>query len=136
MKKLLLSISMLLISSISFAQFYFYTIDFEDTSSLYRLRIDTASNPNNIWQVGAPQKTVFTSAYSSPNVIVTDTINPYPINDTSSFTIVNIAGAGYVVVHTASLFGQYSVNSDTLTDFGMIEFSPDNGTSWYDIVND
>ncbi|MFI5219600.1 MAG: T9SS type A sorting domain-containing protein [Bacteroidia bacterium] len=136
MKKYLLLIPLMLISAVSFAQFDFYTIDFEDTASLHYLRIDTASNPNNIWQVGAPQKTIFTNAYSSPNVIVTDTINPYPINDTSSFIIVDVAGTGYTFVHTASLQGEYSVNSDTLTDFGMIEFSPDNGTSWYDIVND
>ena len=136
MKKYLLLIPLMLISAVSFAQFYFYTLDFDDTASLYHLRIDTASNPNNIWQVDAPQKTIFTNAYSSPNVIITDIINPYPVNDTSSFTIVNIAGVGYTSPHTASLLGEYSVNSDTLTDFGLIEFSPDNGTSWYDIVND
>jgi len=136
MKKLLLLIPLMLISVVSSAQFYFYTLDFEDTAALHHLRIDTASNPNNIWQVGAPQKTIFTNAYSSPNVIITDTINPYPINDTSSFTIVNVAGTGYTSPHTASLQGVYSVNSDTLTDFGTIEFSPNNGTSWYNIVND
>ena len=128
---------MMLFSVASFSQSsYFYTLDFEDTAALHHLRIDTVSNLNNIWQVGAPQKTIFTNAYSNPNVIVTDTINPYPINDTSSFTIVNVAGDGFTYPHTASLIGEYSVNSDTLTDFGTIEFSPDNGTSWYDIIND
>ncbi len=128
---------MMLFSVASFSQSsYFYTLDFEDTAALHHLRIDTVSNLNNIWQVGAPQKTIFTNAYSNPNVIVTDTINPYPINDTSSFTIVNVAHDGFTAPHTASLIGEYSVNSDTLTDFGTIEFSPDNGTSWYDIIND
>ena len=127
----------MLFSVASFSQSsYFYTLDFEDTAALHHLRIDTVSNLNNIWQVGAPQKTIFTNAYSNPNVIVTDTINPYPINDTSSFTIVNVAHDGFTAPHTASLIGEYSVNSDTLTDFGTIEFSPDNGTSWYDIIND
>ena len=127
----------MLFSVASFSQSSsFYTLDFEDTAALHHLRIDTVSNLNNIWQVGAPQKTIFTNAYSNPNVIVTDTINPYPINDTSSFTIVNVAGDGFTYPHTASLIGEYSVNSDTLTDFGTIEFSPDNGTSWYDIIND
>ena len=127
----------MLFSVASFSQSSsFYTLDFEDTAALHHLRIDTVSNLNNIWQVGAPQKTIFTNAYSNPNVIVTDTINPYPINDTSSFTIVNVAHDGFTAPHTASLIGEYSVNSDTLTDFGTIEFSPDNGTSWYDIIND
>ena len=136
MKKLLLLIPMLFLSAQSFSQFCNYTLDFEDTISLQNLRIDTTSNPNNIWQVGAPQKNIFTTSISSPNVIVTDTINSYPVNDTSSFTIVNIAGFGYTAPHTALLQGEYAVDSDTLTDFGMIEFSPDNGASWYDIVND
>ncbi|MBK6444498.1 MAG: T9SS type A sorting domain-containing protein [Bacteroidetes bacterium] len=137
MKKYLLLILMMLFSVASFSQSSsFYTLDFEDTAVLHHLRIDTVSNLNNNWQVGAPQKTIFTNAYSNPNVIVTDTINPYPINDTSSFTIVNVAGDGFTYPHTASLIGEYSVNSDTLTDFGTIEFSPDNGTSWYDIIND
>ncbi|MBK6840035.1 MAG: T9SS type A sorting domain-containing protein [Bacteroidetes bacterium] len=137
MKKYLLLILMMLFSVASFSQSSsFYTLDFEDTAALHHLRIDTVSNLNDIWQVGAPQKPIFTNAYSNPNVIVTDTINPYPINDTSSFTIVNVAGDGFTYPHTASLIGEYSVNSDTLTDFGTIEFSPDNGTSWYDIIND
>ena len=128
---------MMLFSVASFSQSsYFYTLDFEDTAALHHLRIDSVSNLNDIWQVGTPQKPIFTNAYSNPNVIVTDTINPYPINDTSSFTIVNVAGDGFTYPHTASLIGEYSVNSDTLTDFGTIEFSPDNGTSWYDIIND
>ena len=127
----------MLFSVASFSQSSsFYTLDFEDTAALHHLRIDSVSNLNDIWQVGAPQKTIFTNAYSNPNVIVTDTIIPYPINDTSSFTIVNVAGDGFTYPHTASLIGEYSVNSDTLTDFGTIEFSPDNGTSWYDIIND
>ena len=121
---------MMLFSVASFSQSSsFYTLDFEDTAALHHLRIDSVSNLNDIWQVGAPQKTIFTNAYSNPNVIVTDTINPYPINDTSSFTIVNVAGDGFTYPHTASLIGEYSVNSDTLTDFGTIEFSPDNSTS-------
>ena len=128
---------MMLFSVASFSQSSsFYTLDFEDTAALHHLRIDSVSNLNDIWQVGAPQKPIFTNAYYNPNVIVTDTINPYPINDTSSFTIVNVAGDGFTYPHTASLIGEYSVNSDTLTDFGTIEFSPDNGTSWYDIIND
>ena len=34
------------------------------------------------------------------------------------------------------LDGYYVVNSDTLKDYGTIEFSPDNGTTWIDLVND
>ena len=48
------------------------------------IEIDT----NSVWQIGPPNKEVhFKSASTVPNVIVTDTINPYPINDTSRFQI-------------------------------------------------
>lgn len=101
------------------------------------LWIDTVSNPNNIWQVGSPQKSVFTNAYSSPNVIVTDSIDSYPTNDTSTFIVTNAAfGSAPNGTHTFQLQGQYYVNSDTLTDFGMIEFSPDKGLTWVNLLND
>lgn len=140
MKIILLSISLTLISAASFGQWLgdnFYTLNFEDTFELHHLRIDTLTNQNNLWQVGSPQKTFFTSAFSTPNVIVTDTINSYPTNDTSSFIIVNVAsGSGFVWPHTVILAGEYNVNSDSLTDYGTIEFSPDNGTTWVDLIND
>lgn len=113
-----------------------YYINFDDGQCMEGLYIDTASNVNNIWQSGSPQKTVFNSAYSTPNSIVTDTINPYPINDTSSFIISHIAGSGFYYGHTASILGYYMVNSDSLNDYGSIELSPDNGNTWIDIIND
>ena len=125
--------------STSFAQLYdyMYDLNFDSQSGLQHLTIDTVSNPNNIWQIGAPQKTVFTSAYSTPNVLVTDTVGDYPINDTSIFIITNVAyGGGFETPHTVILAGQYYINSDTLTDYGKIEFSPDNGTTWVDMLND
>ncbi len=49
-----------------------------------KIQIDT-SQQGNIWQIGRPQKILFNLAFSIPNAIVTDTLNTYPINDTSSF---------------------------------------------------
>lgn len=100
------------------------------------LFIDTITNPNNIWQIGKPIKPVFNSAYSVPNVIVTDTINSYPINDTSSFVFKNEANMGFYFGYEVSIKAYYYVNSDTLTDYGKIEFSPDNGSTWIDLLND
>jgi len=107
------------------------------TEGRANLSIDTVTNPNNIWQIGQPQKSVFTSAVSTPNVIVTDTMNSYPINDTSSFTIELTIDTIYS--HEARLLAfevSYNVNSDTLTDYGMIEYSPDNGSTWFDLLKD
>jgi hypothetical protein len=110
---------------------YEYTLTFEDPSYFNHIII-----PNNKWQIGAPQKNLFTSAYSPTNVIVTDKTNSYPINDTSIFIIKNIANQGFLhLTGTAQLSGKYFVNSDTLVDFGKIEFSPNNGLTWINLLN-
>ena len=139
MKIFLLIISLTFVSVTSFGQWSLdnYDLNFDDTIGIQHVTIDTTSNPDNIWQIGTPQKSIFTSSFSSPNAIITDTINSYPSNDTSVFIITNVAsGGGFEWAHTVILSGQYFVNSDTLTDFGTIEFSPDNGSTWIDLVND
>jgi len=61
----LTTILFIVLSISAYSQEYWdYDINFEDTNQFFRLNIDTISNPNNIWQIGEPQKTVFTSAYS------------------------------------------------------------------------
>jgi hypothetical protein len=109
-----------------------YDLNFEDTSQIWRVQIDT----NSCWQIGRPQKPTFSSAYSAPNVAVTDTVNPPPVNDTSFLRIIHVASLGLEVGHTVIIAGKYFVDSDTLSDYGTIEFSPDNGTTWIDLIND
>ena len=108
----------------------FYDQDFDDTLR-FNLSIDTAGS----WQIGAPQKTVFTAAMSSPNVIVTDTLLPYPPNDTVRFTITNLAQYGWLFPHTAMLAG-YSWIDAGAGDFGTLEISFDQGNAWVDLLND
>lgn len=137
--KTTITIILSIITIFSYSQSYeWYDINFEDANQLFRLNIDTISNPNNIWQVGKPNKTIFTSAHSIPNAIVTDTTNPYPINDTSIFIIKHVASpiGGYICPHTAILVGSYRVNSDTINDYGKIEFSPNNGIDWINLLKD
>ena len=146
MYKLTLTLFLLFFSYNSFTQYApFFEIDFEggyvhsaSDSAIWHLNIDTISNPNNIWQIGSPQKIVFDSAYSIPNAIVTDTINSYPLNDTSSFTVQYIISGVSINGPYLSLLmiGEYSVDSDTLLDYGKIEFSPNNGISWIDLLYD
>lgn len=113
-----------------------YDISFEGTYYCPNLIIDTVNNAGNIWQIGRPQKTVFDSAYSWPNVIATDTASAYPTNDTSVFVLKNVDVGGFALHHTAVLGGYYRVNTDSLNDYGLIEFSPDNGLTWVDLIND
>lgn len=111
-------------------------INFEDTVDYSCLSIDTIHFPENVWSIGAPQKTLFTSGFNSSNAIVTDLNMSYPSNDTSVFTIKVLNGMGFEFHHTVALSGRYFVNSDTITDFGKIDFSPDNGNTWIDLLND
>lgn len=112
-----------------------YRLNFDDGLQLQHLQFDSLANQNNLWQIGSPQKNIFTNAYNAPNVIVTDTVHPYPINDTSSFIIKNVYNNGFDYTHYIVLSGYYYVNTDSLLDYGTIEFSPDNGTTWIDLIN-
>lgn len=130
MRKLLLSILLTLIEATMFGQ-GIWDINFEDATTLQRVVIDTASNPTNTWQIGHPDKSVFTTAHSDPYAIVTDTVHPYPTNDTSAFTVIHIASSGWELGYPkVDIGGYYSVESDTLTDFGYIDFSADHGITW------
>lgn len=135
--KALIAVIILFSATYCFSQEYWdYNITFDDTTQFFRITIDTLSNPDNVWQIGPPQKTYFNGAYSIPNVMVTDTINSYPSNDTSVFIITHLAVDGFIWPHTVIVSGYYQSDCDSLNDFGLIEFSPDKGQTWIDLVND
>ena len=98
------------------------TIDFE--GSLTLIEIDT-SYADNIWQIGSPNKTLFDSAYSAPNVIVTDTVNNYPTSNLSSFILLfDLYGS------QPSISFMHKFDTDSAQDGGYVELSFDGGTSW------
>jgi hypothetical protein len=141
MKNKTIFISLFLFLSMKIFCQNYYEISFEGTGIneiefRHKLFIDTLSNPNNVWQIGHPQKNFFINALSNPNAIVTNTINYYPINDTSSFIIMHKADYGLCIGGHALVYGSYYVNSDSLSDFGKFEFSPDKGLTWIDLIND
>ncbi|UTW66819.1 T9SS type A sorting domain-containing protein [bacterium SCSIO 12643] len=108
-------------------------ISFDDTNNLDLITIDTVSNPNNIWQIGKPQKSNFTSSTTQPNAIVTDTINPYSVNDTSTFYL------WFPKLNSSwewpELNFVYMVDMDSVNDFGEIQYSRDKGITWQ-IIDD
>jgi hypothetical protein len=131
MKKLVLLIVLMLILLSAYSQNY---ITFDNSQGLFRIRIDTTI-PNNKWQIGKPQKAHFTSAYSLPNAIVTDTIATYPLNNTSVFYL----GTGgdwskNPNSHAVILDFHYRMDSDSLLDFGKIELSLDIGQTWMNVA--
>ncbi len=99
------------------------TVDFESSSPLIALDSNQA---NNLWQIGKPAKTSFTSAFSGNNAIVTDTVNTYLSGNTSSFCL------GFELYGGApSISFKHRFETDTLGDGGYVEASSDGGQSWY-----
>jgi len=128
---------------VTFSQAWFevypYTTiyDFENTLNYQYLTFDTIPNQTNIWQIAKPNKLVLdTTIYANQtnfNVIITDSLNPYPTNDTSSFTIkipLPTMGTDFF------LSGNYFVDTDSLNDYAKIEYSMDNGLNWVLISDD
>lgn len=61
-------------------------------------------------------------------------MNPYPINDTSSFIIQHIRPGNQGGNESLLLDFYFKLNTDTLTDYGTIEVSVDNGSTWINLL--
>ncbi len=111
------------------------TISFEEATPYPYLNIDTSSQ--NIWQIGTPQKTVFTEAYSLPNAIMTDTLLPYPIN-AQSYVELAIGTFNFLedYPYNFTITFEHQYDTDTLCDGGYITISYDNRATWTNIIND
>lgn len=88
MRKNLLAVTSLIFSmATTMAQpIYYQYFDGADTSASNSVIVTIPPSLGNIWQIGPPQKTIFNSASTTPNVMITDTINMYPVSNTSSFS--------------------------------------------------
>lgn len=96
------------------------------------IELDTASS--NIWQIGKPQKTIFDSAATLPNAIVTDTVNYYPPGNISRFSFsVNSGWWGNWGI--LALRWKQKIDFDSSADGGLIEYSTDTGKTWKTVFN-
>jgi hypothetical protein len=116
----------------SFSQWGYGFINFEDSSELYRIEIDT-SIANNIWQIGTPSKFYFNSSHSIPNAIVTDTLYPYPANNNSIFYY-RTSGDYDLFAHGVVTEFWFKMDCDTIDDFGKVEISYDDGITWENLL--
>ena len=135
MKSCLVIIAVLmLVNSNSFSQNWAYrdTCTFE--SFPFPLVID--STVNNIWQIGQPSKVFFDEAYSIPYGIITDTINTYPINCNSCFTIILDQEKNPWIYAYSTIRFKHKFDTDSLFDGGYLEISYDNGTTWQNVIDD
>jgi Secretion system C-terminal sorting domain len=108
------------------------TFDSGDVFYQSLVKIDTVNFHHNIWQIGKPNKTVFTSAYSLPNAIVTDTLNPYPVNDTSVF-IAKIPGRDHAFpLQFIDFWYRLDIDSGAIAK---VELSEDHGVHWINTID-
>lgn len=128
------TILLTLIVRSSIAQYYTQYFEGADTSLWEAILIDIDPDSSNIWQIGKPQKTIFDSAATFPNAIVTDTINFYPSNDTSRF-VAKVYLDGYIWGIFALQWKQ-KLDMDMKFDGGIIEYSIDTGHTWVNVFND
>lgn len=117
-------ISLIIISARTNAQYTYDSISFETPSS--KILIDSSNN--NIWQIGAPNKNFFESAYTGFKAILTDTVNTYPANDTSVF--IYVISNPYTETCFTSMEFWHKFDMDSLNDMGIIDASYDGGSSW------
>lgn len=106
--------------------------DGADTSAVDAILISIDTSSTNVWQVGKPQKTIFNSAATDPNVIVTDTINSYPASNRSSFQFGNQNWGSWGIV---AFQWKQKLDMEKGKDGGIIELSVDNGTTWQNVFN-
>ena len=137
MKKLFTFLFCLFATALSAQQIPVLTFDAGDTVYNRLINIDTAHYHHNIWQVGSPHKTVFSSALSLPNVIITDTAHPYAANDTSVFILKlpkrvaeSTGSSRYGPLFNIGFSYQLNIDSNAIA---RLEISEDSGAHWVDI---
>lgn len=135
--KHILSILMVFIATFSFGQNYQQYFDRADTIcdpniSPSSICISISGDSANIWQIGIPQKSIFDSAATFPNALLTDTIDFYPPNNSSGFqfTIVPWTNRGVLAIQW-----KQKLDMDEGLDGGKIEFSVDAGATWQNVFN-
>jgi hypothetical protein len=94
-----------------------------------------------IWQVAYPVKPTINQAYQDQFALITDSVNHYPTNDSSSFTISLLDEGGfgdnvYGSPHTCYISGYYWSNTDSLNDYGKIELKMPHMDFWIDLLAD
>lgn len=130
MKKNILICFLLLILKVGIAQNMIIGGDsstIENNSSF--IHIDTSSG--NDWQIGLSQKMFFGTAYSTPYAIMTDTLLPYTVNNSSTF-IVEFTDS-YLQLGDAYIGFWHKYETDSLKDGGYVEISVDSGASWQNV---
>ncbi len=87
---------------------------------------DTATSP--VWQIGVTHKAFFVYGSSGTRAMMTDTLNPYPVNANNFFVLKIHNGINTIV----DFWHKYQ--TDSAHDGGTVEFSNDHGATWQNIM--
>jgi len=102
--------------------------DGADTNTWNSILVQLDTTISGVWQIGVPQKTIFESASTTPNVLITDTVNTYP-NSLSSSAWFNVPDnsiySGFLAVQWIQ-----KIDFELNKDGGLVEFSSDSGVIW------
>ena len=139
MKKSLLAVLLMFSLGLN-AQFKDGKVNFETAPYNIRndfVKMDVVFYPGagNIWQVGKPGKTFFDSSYSRVNAAVTDTINPYPVNNTSYFDAVIYGTYSLFSVLMCEFSFKHKYSTTTGKDGGYIMVSTNSRQTWDTLIN-
>ncbi|MFZ1688940.1 MAG: hypothetical protein WAU70_16075 [Flavobacteriales bacterium] len=105
-----------------------------DGGSAYPLPYVIDTTFGNLWEVGSPQKAFFNTAHSGSNVIITDTLNTYPANNSSSFTMkASLSQIGWYPVFFLRFYHAFQM--DSLHAGGYAQVSWDDGATWVNIFD-
>src|SRR5690554_2483839 len=128
----LLSLLFSILANAQYFEQYFHGNDTLPENSII-IHLDTAHT--NIWQIGPPQKPVFDMASSVPNALLTDTINPYPANNVSSFQFGIYLEEYFYYYGILAIHWNQKLDMKANKDGRIIEYSTDTGSTWLSVFD-
>lgn len=116
------------------AQWYLQQyFDGADTVPGLAIIVHIDPDSQNRWQIGPPQKVIFDSAATSPNVMVTDTLQQITGANVSQFQFaLSMQSWGWGIL---AIQWMQKLDMADGTSGGLIEFSTDHGSSWENAFN-
>lgn len=111
-----------------------FTLTFEDTSVINQVFYsDSAIDPHGIWQIGVPDKSLFDSALTVPDAVVTLLDTTLPAGSMGSF-IITLPGIQLGSGQGGLLTFVHRFQFDTAHGRAYVEYSVDTGRHWHPIL--
>ena len=127
----------MLILNATYGQIYSFENCNAFDSNLLHLKLDT----NSFWEIGKPTKLNFNNSYSGDFSIVTGLDSMYKESDTSMFIVsfyedFDVWVPNYLGIYCPLVIEfDHRFITDSISDYGKIEMSLDNGSKWYDVLS-